>query len=205
MPENQYADNVFINCPFDEEYMQLLYAMVYTVYRCGFIPKSALGQDNGLQMRLDKITLLIEQCRFGIHDISRVELSENKLPRFNMPFELGIFYGAQRFGNNAQNTKNALVLDSVPYRYQQFISDLNGIDIKIHQNDELLLIQKIRNWLYTASGKTVIPGHKIIAAGYLDLKSKLPLLLKKSGLYSSHLTFNDYCAIVEEILEYTPG
>jgi hypothetical protein len=199
-PQN-YHNTVFINCPFDDAYQSLLYAMVYAVYRCGFIPVSALGEDNGLQMRMDKIANLIEQSAYGIHDISRVELNKNKLPRFNIPFELGVFYGAQRFGNDEQKRKNALVLDAVPYRYQQVLSDLNGIDVKIHQNNPEVLIQKIRNWLYTASGSISIPGHKDIIKDYELVKKKLPAVYKKLSLFPGHVTFNDYCVVVEELLQ----
>jgi hypothetical protein len=45
-----------------------------------------------------RIFKLIEGCQFGIHDISRTELdTDSQLPRFNMPLELGMFLGAQRF------------------------------------------------------------------------------------------------------------
>jgi hypothetical protein len=54
---------------------------------------------NSGQVRIEKIFKLIENCQFGIHDISRTELDvESKLPRFNMPLEVGMFLGAQRFG-----------------------------------------------------------------------------------------------------------
>ncbi|HTI92179.1 MAG TPA: hypothetical protein VL727_16410 [Puia sp.] len=33
-----YNDSVFINCPFDDEYVPILRAIIYTVYRCGFSP-----------------------------------------------------------------------------------------------------------------------------------------------------------------------
>lgn len=126
-----YNDSVFINCPFDEAYTFILHASIFTIYRCGFVPVTALNEDNGLQNRLTKIEKCIEDCRYGIHDLSRVELNPNNLPRFNMPFELGIFFGAKRFGDGHQKLKTALIFDKDRYRYQQFISDLNGIDIKI--------------------------------------------------------------------------
>ena len=69
-----YNDNVFLNCPFDNEDMSLLNAIIYTIYRCGFIPQSALGEDDGTDIRLDKIIRCINNCRYGIHDISRIEL-----------------------------------------------------------------------------------------------------------------------------------
>lgn len=97
MKEINYENSVFINCPFDETYTPILRAIIFAVYRCGFVPRSALEADNGLQNRLHKIQSVIAGCHYGIHDISRTELNENGLPRFNMPFELGLFFGAQCF------------------------------------------------------------------------------------------------------------
>ncbi len=110
-----YDNSVFINCPFDENYKEIFYAIIFTVYRCGFVPRSSLEQDNALENRLSKIEKIIEECRFGIHDISRTEINANALPRFNMPFELGIFFGAKKFGDVRQRHKTALVLEYQKY------------------------------------------------------------------------------------------
>lgn len=77
--------------------------------RCGFIHKSALEEEDATNNRLDKIIRLIKNCRFGIHDISRVELDQAQLPRFNMPFEFGIYFGAKHFGEKEQKYKSAIV------------------------------------------------------------------------------------------------
>jgi hypothetical protein len=105
----------------------MLYAMVFTVYRCGFIPRSALEEDNALENRLSKIEKIIRECKFGIHDISRTEVNANGLPRFNMPFELGMFFGLKSHPDE-HHKKVALVLEKQKYLYQQYISDLSGID-----------------------------------------------------------------------------
>lgn len=39
-----YNGNVFINCPFENEFKDMLYAIVFTVYRCGLKPSSALQE-----------------------------------------------------------------------------------------------------------------------------------------------------------------
>lgn len=193
-------DFVFINCPFDENYLPIFQAIVYTVYRCGFTPKCALEEDNGLQNRLEKIEKCIGDCRYGIHDLSRIELSANNLPRFNMPFELGIFFGAKRFGDREQKNKNALIFDTERYRYQQFISDLNGVDIKAHKNDPSIVIKSIRNWLVAASKRTTIPGEKIIIKEFQTFIKKLPVIASDAGIDENDIPFNDLCAIVEEVV-----
>lgn len=81
--------NVFINCPFDEEYKPIFYSIVFAVFDCGFNPRCALEVIDAAQVRIDKINNIIEECTFGFHDISRTELdNEFNLPRFNMPLEL---------------------------------------------------------------------------------------------------------------------
>lgn len=161
-----YNDNVFINCPFDIDYTINLHAIVFTVYRCGFIPLSASSEDNGLDNRLSKIEGLIEICKFGIHDISRTELNSHNFPRFNMPFELGIFFGAKRYGNKNQKSKNALIFERTNFTYQNYLSDLSGVDTKAHNNDTSVIIQSIRDWLKTSSARNSIPGHLSIVEDF---------------------------------------
>ncbi|MEO8112942.1 MAG: hypothetical protein ABI655_01080 [Phenylobacterium sp.] len=93
-PDRTSANDVFINCPFDRAYDPTFRALVFTIYACGFRPRSARELDDGGQTRIDKLFALIDECRFGIHDLSRTEPDEvNHLPRFNMPLELGVFLG----------------------------------------------------------------------------------------------------------------
>ena len=121
-----YHTSVFINCPFDEDYRPLFDAIVYTVFRHGLKPRCALEAADGSAVRMDKITQIIAECRWAVHDISRTELNRSGLPRFNMPLELGLFLGARRFGDRMQQRKNCLTLDRQPHRYQAFLSDIAG-------------------------------------------------------------------------------
>jgi len=94
---------------------------------------------------VEKIIKMIESCRLGVHDISRTELDrENQLPRFNMPFELGLFAGAARFGTKAQTNKISLILDRERYRFQKFISDIAGQDIAAHKGEPQNAIKALR-------------------------------------------------------------
>ena len=76
-----YEDNVFINCPFDSEYRSIFYALVFAVHDCGYIARCALEVDDSGQVRIQKIEQMIADCKFGIHDISRVETDpQTQLP-----------------------------------------------------------------------------------------------------------------------------
>lgn len=195
-----YNDFVFINCPFDTEYANLLQAIIYTVYRCGFYPQTALGEDDASDYRLDKIVRYIKNCRYGIHDISRIQLNDEGFPRFNMPFELGIFYGAKRFGSKEQKIKNTLVFEEKKYSYQKYISDLNGVDTKAHNNDVNTIIRNVRDWLKTSSKRATIPGHTIIQKEYKEFQTKIPAIVKAAGLDEKDIPFNDFCSIVEQAI-----
>jgi len=199
MPD--YNDSVFINCPFDDGYKTLFRAIIFTVYRCGFYPLSALSEDDGTDNRLAKIERLIESCKYGIHDISKTESNTEGLPRFNMPFELGVFFGAKRFGMGEQKNKVGIIFDIERYRYLKFISDINGVDIRPHDGKYNATIIHIRNWLKTASRRVTILGPNIIVDEYEDFLKNLPAIVAKLGFDIDHVTFNDYCSIVEEAIK----
>ncbi|MEO5685301.1 MAG: hypothetical protein ABIQ88_21825 [Chitinophagaceae bacterium] len=190
-------DTVFINCPFDALYQPMLRAIVFAVYRCGFLPVTALDTDDGTETRLLKIIRLIERCRYGIHDLSRIEQSSGNFPRFNMPFELGIFFGARYLGDKIQRNKNALIFERVKFTYQQYISDLNGIDPKAHNNDPFMAIQLTSDWLRTASGRKTIPGHVVLKTEYQEFDEKLPAIIAKLGFAISDLPLTEYRTIAE--------
>ncbi len=127
------ARNVFINCAFDDDFAASFRALVFAVIACGFNVRCAREMSDASETRIDKLYRIIDQSRFSIHDLSRTELDPvNKLPRFNMPLELGIFLGAKRFGDEANRQKRCLVLDVEKYRHQKFVSDLAGMDITDH-------------------------------------------------------------------------
>lgn len=196
-----YTSNVFVNCPFDEEYKPLLDAIVFAIFDCGFVPRCALEEDNSGNVRFEKIKSIIAACKFGVHDISRTDLDgRNGLPRFNMPLELGVFLGAQRFGDPIQKRKNTLVLETEQYRYQIYISDIAGHDIRAHGNQPGRVIAHIRNWLNTASGRKTIPGGAAITRRYNRFLRSLPQICAELQLEEDEVMYNDYCVLVSNWL-----
>ena len=197
-----YNDNVFINCPFDSVYKPLFDAMIFAVYDCGFRARCALEEEDGSQVRIDKIYRFIANCRYGIHDISKTELDEGSgLPRFNMPLELGIFLGAKRFGIIREKRKKCLILEAESYRYQQFISDIAGQDIQAHNNSSEDIIKVVRDWLRNASKRKTIPSGSIISRRYQDFRRDLPQIARKCKLTVEDMIFNDYTLVVTRWLE----
>lgn len=170
-----YDDRVFINCPFDDKYKPILDGIVFAIHDLGFQARHALI-DNGTVLRVQRIAEELRAARYSVHDISRVEVSETSLgdvPRFNMPFEAGIAYALHAFPMGAQEHHLA-VLDSTAYRYQASISDLNGLDAKIHEDNPLIAISCIREFLQRKSGITDLPGAEYIIKRFNDFKRRLP-------------------------------
>lgn len=196
-----YSTSIFINCPFDTQYTPLFEAILFTVADCGFLPRCALEIDDGSQVRMDKIFDLVAACRFGIHDISRTDLdTASGLPRFNMPLELGVFLGAKKYGKSEQKKKVGLILDRERFRYQAFISDIAGQDIREHGDDPNRVISIVRNWLRSASGRVDLPGGSVIGERYQRFRESLPKLCRRLKVRENELTFNDYTWLISEWL-----
>jgi len=203
MKSNNYEENVFINCPFDDEYKILFNAIVFAIHDCGFIARCALEKDNASQTRIDKIIKIISECKFGIHDLSRTEPdSINSLPRFNMPLELGIFLGAALLGAKRQKEKVCLVFDKEKYRYQKFCSDISGQDVKAHDEDIEKAITITRDWLQNnqTMKNVIIPSGLIIFQRYESFRKDLPEICKESNLDENKLIFKDITHIISEWL-----
>lgn len=191
-----FARNVFINCPFDRDYKPLFEAMVFMIRIAGFKPRCALEASNAGQARLAKIMDIVSECRYGIHDISRTELGSGKLPRFNMPLELGLDLGCQRYGPDHLTEKRLLIMDRSRHRYQRAISDIGGQDIVNHSNNPRYLIRCIRDWLSTESRLSEMPGGLYMYQSYLAFQKVLPSLCKTMKLNPKQLTFGDFTSVV---------
>lgn len=191
------ARDVFINCAFDEAYRPMFLGIVFAVIRSGFRARCALETDDATDNRFNKIQQIIEECRYGIHDISRTQVDGTPpLPRFNMPLELGLFFGAKRYGDLDQKKKRALVLDTERFRYQRFISDIAGQDIHAHDGDVSVAIKEVAVWLRNQSKARTIPGGGIIADEFKLLQADLPTILRNAGLDQDEMTFGDFTNIV---------
>ena len=192
---------VFINCPFDDAYKPVFDALLFCVYDCGFAPASALERSDSGEVRFSKIMRLIQICRFGIHDISRTELDDdNGLPRFNMPFELGLFLGCRYADPRRPARKRCLILDREPHRYQKFLSDISGQDIRSHGHDPFVALACVRDWLRSSSADETIPGSDEIAERYRQFQRDLPELCRQLRLTPAKLTFVDRCLLIQRWL-----
>ncbi len=143
----EYEKNVFINCPFDNEYLPLLRTLLFTILYHNFEPRIAKeNSDSGIP-RIEKIKNLIAESKFSIHDISRIQsIKKKEYYRLNMPFELGIDFGCRLYSGIAHSGKRFLILEKESYRYMKAFSDINGFDIKSHKNEPQEVVRAVRDW-----------------------------------------------------------
>jgi hypothetical protein len=166
--------DVFVNCPFDSEYRPAFEALIFTVTASGYNVRCALEENDSANIRHDKLCRLIRESDRSIHDLSRVQLGKNNLPRFNMPYELGLTHGAIRFGGRRQRTKTACIMVAEPFVMPAYISDLAGNDPHAHHNDPARVIRIIRNYLHTTPDGQMLPGAASLLSRFDRFKVDLP-------------------------------
>lgn len=140
--------NVFLNVPFDSKYHPLFTALIAGLTALGREPHCVLEIPSAGQNRLDRIYNLIASCDSSVHDLSWVRLSGRfRLPRFNMPFELGMAFALSR-----EKSHKFFVLEREAYRLQASLSDLNGLDPHVHGGTQAGILRCLLDCFGTPSG-----------------------------------------------------
>ena len=173
----------------------------------GFRARCALEASNAGNVRIDKIQDIISQCKYSIHDLSRTQLDRRyRLPRFNMPLELGLDLGCKRFGKAHEQEKVVLVLDVERYRYQRFISDIAGQDVYAHGGTQRGVITEVREWLRPELDprRVIIPSGVEIMSRSRTFKRALPTICNTLHLDFEDLRFLDYAYAVAMWIRANP-
>jgi hypothetical protein len=87
----------------------------------------------------------------------------------------------------------------------KFISDISGQDIQAHNNDPLILIRVIRDWLSHQSGGRRIPGGDFYANRFREFESTLPMLYAKLKWDANRFNYGDYTNLVQTWLQEHPS
>ena len=200
--------NVFINCPFDNKFFPILKGILFTLVYLDFNPLISETDDSGAS-RLTKIQNYIRDANLSIHDLSRTESFEKPkrfwqkrkavLPRMNMPFELGLDFGAKYYNTDEHGTKKFLILEAEKYLYQKVISDIAGRDTVAHQNSVELGIKAVRNWLNLNFPSEGIPRHVDIYATFADFLYENDPILREEGIDPNDVNDNQFSDIIGDM------
>lgn len=146
---SDFEKNVFINCPYDEAYSLLLRPMVFTILYFGLNPLLTLDDQDGSKNRIDKITSMIKNSKYGIHDLSRYKPSnKSKHFRMNMPFEFGIDIGYKYSTLRGRlSRKKMLLVEEKQYSLDVAFSDSKGLDPVHHDKNPQKIVRIVRNWI----------------------------------------------------------
>ena len=171
---------VFLNIPYDDKFERLFLAYIAGLSALGLVPHATLEIPTSTR-RLEKILRLERSCKYSVHDLSRVELSPRKggkprVPRFNMPFELGLCVAdATRAGTRKANW---FVFETVDMRVDKSLSDLKGTDPKIHGGRILGVFGELRD-VFRRRGRQ--PTVKQMSRIYRELRKRQQAILDESG------------------------
>lgn len=183
----------------------MFHAILFAIHDCGFIARYALESNDGPGGRLNRILEIIDSCRYGIHDLSRIELSAEMLPRLNMAFELGAFVACMKYGPD--DSRKVLVLDQVRYRPHKSLSDIACLDASGHNNSPHEAIRCVREFLakeHDGTGGTVrtastsppplrpIPGGDRMIQRFEEFSSDLIPLAQDRGITHSEILSLEY-------------
>lgn len=187
-----HSENVFINCPFDNDYFPLLKSLLFTLIYLDFKPKISETRDSG-EIRLKKIQQLMSVSQYSIHDLSRMDpIKKKEYPRFNMPFECGIDFGLKMSDEAKYGEKKFLILEKEAHRYQKVISDISGNDIYAHHNESEQIVKAVRDWFRTMNDN--VEDYKTIWLAYNEFTVFYQQILTQKGHNPNDihaLTFSD--------------
>ncbi|MCB0530130.1 MAG: hypothetical protein KDC61_04865 [Saprospiraceae bacterium] len=184
----QFERNVFINCPFDDEYRTLLKPLLFTLRYCGLTPRIASERLDSSEIRLDKIIEMIQESKYSIHDLSRIKAGRaGEYYRLNMPLEVGIDLGCKQFHHDPKyREKKSLILEGERYSVLRALSDLAGADVRCHHNQAEKMVESVRSWLVEA-GRPDVPGPNSIWDDFNFFNADLNSDLLQNGFKKSQI------------------
>jgi hypothetical protein len=202
VPPPPNPNSVFLNIPYDEEFHSLYIAYIVGLCQLDLVPHLA-SEIPGGDRRLNRILQLIKDCRYSIHDLSRVELSiaPAAAPRFNMPLELGMAIAWTELDPSRHAWS---VWESEPYRLQRSTSDLNGTDPYIHDGTAEGVLRELCN----AFRRGRVPSVPKMLMVYDFVHANLAAILHRNGTRNpySRSVFIELCWLskaLTELLRYT--
>lgn len=182
-PAEGYEANVFVNCPFDSQYLPLLRPLLFTIVYLGYNPRIATERSDSAENRVDKICELIRESRYSVHDLSRLKASRaREFYRLNMPFELGVDYGARQYGSSYMGEKKCLILEKKPHDFKVALSDLSGVDIKSHENEPDEVVRSVRDWFVETAGLADADYPSVIWYRFNDFATDLYEARRREGV-----------------------
>lgn len=164
--------SAFLNAPYDKEFEPLFLAYLVGLRGFGIVPRATI-QVPSSGHRINRIIDLIHSCDCSIHDLSRVQLGSDFVPKFNMPFELGL-----AFHHSLSGKHRCFIFEADHKRFETSLGDLKGIDIYQHAGK----VEKLFAELSAAFvEEDLMPSVADMMAVYFLTSDQLPSILVAAG------------------------
>jgi hypothetical protein len=135
----------FINLPYSKRYEKVYLAFIAGIAGYGLVPTAAV-RDPSSHYQLERIFNLISSAQYSFHDLSWMSLDRTppRTPRLNMAFELGL---AIAYTKCKDADHQWFVFDTMRYRLGKALSDLGGINARIHDWSPRSVLRALMNAL----------------------------------------------------------
>ena len=166
--------SAFLNVPYDKQFESLFLAYLVGIRGFGLVPKATIELPSSSH-RIHRIIELIHSCDCSFHDLSRVEVAATveAVPRFNMPFELGLAYH-----HSTVSSHKCFLFEADHRRLERTLSDLKGVDSYEHRNEVKLLFSGLSSALVT---EDPMPTVLEMQAVYEMIADALPQIKQDAG------------------------
>jgi hypothetical protein len=130
-----------LNIAFDKKREYLYLSLIASVVAVGLNPRCVVEVVVDAS-RLERLYELIRSCRYSLHDLSAVEVTTKpyRVPRFNMPFELGLAVALKLQGDHEFR-----LLEGIRHRLDQSLSDVKGYDPYVHRGTPDGVFEAVQN------------------------------------------------------------
>jgi hypothetical protein len=196
----RFESDVFLNVPFDRKYEPLFVALVTGLVALRRRPRCVLEIPDGGGGRIARILELMQRCQASVHDLSRVTTSGpagHRVPRFNMPFELGMACALAHVAGG----HSFVVMEEVAYRSQRSLSDLAGVDPYVHRGTPGGVLAVLSDWLgsraHDPSPRKMMRLYEIVYARAKELRADVdsvtvftPALFRRTTLVAASVASN---------------
>ena len=123
-------------------------------------------------------------CQDSLHDISRVELDDKRprVPRFNMPFELGTAVG---MAEHSGYDHFWYAFEAKPWRALKSVSDLNGTEVYVHGGNAIGVFRCLINALARSWHRPTVLDLQAIYRDVRKAARKIQRDLATTSLYDT--------------------
>jgi hypothetical protein len=196
----RFDSDVFLNVPFDRKYEPLFLALVSGLVALRRRPRCVLELPDAGSGRIARILELMRHCEASVHDLSRVTTSGpagKRVPRFNMPFELGLACALSHIAGG----HSFVVMEEVAYRSQRSLSDLSGVDAYVHRGTPTGVLAALSDWLgsraHDPSPRQMLRLYEIVRERSKELRADVdaetvfsPALFRRTTLVAASVARN---------------